>query len=134
MSSSGLLSCPQCHNSGMSNYRYWESRTIYNGEKQYIFYNVEKQTRGWKCWAIFSVWGCPIHAWWDPCNICPNPCKFKKINHDNYGDADRIKKDNFVCCLTKIFIAFTLAYFFYLLYFTFLFIMIFIIAFAKKKI
>ena len=38
----GELFCPNCKRKGMNKYRYWSSKRIYGGTKQWLFYNKNK--------------------------------------------------------------------------------------------
>ena len=45
----GELICPNCQRKGMNKYTFWSSRLINEYTKQWIFYNIIKKKREWKC-------------------------------------------------------------------------------------
>ena len=74
----GELFCPNCKRKGMNKYRYWSSKRLHGGTKQWLFYNKNKIKKGWKCWAIFEICGKTTKNWYDPCGCCFNPFQMNK--------------------------------------------------------
>ena len=90
----GTFLCPNCKNTLMGGYAYWASRMLYNGKKQWLFYNRIEEKRGWICWSFFELIKCPrTDKWYDPCGCCFNPCKRETIKRDDVEEDDE-------CCLS----------------------------------
>ena len=118
---SGELYCPKCHNPGMCNYLYYESKILNDGRYHWIFYNTEERSGTWKCWALMEVCGCTPRHWYDPCGCCFNPCAHT-TEVVTYVDGVEVKREKdlasgIVCC----FLFFLVCYLIYIMYFTIFF-------------
>ena len=114
----GELYCPKCHSQGMSDYLYYESRTLFDGINRYIFYNIETESDGWICWSLLSKCGFRIHHWYDPCGCCFNPCDVP-IVRTTYMDGHVEERGSDVVCAFQCAFFIFLCYFIYCFYFMF---------------
>ena len=121
----GILSCPHCHEKKMYNFDHWETRTLENGQKQWLFYNKINKKRGWQCWALLKSCNKRYATkWYDPCNCCFNPCsvdKNRKITYRYYADGHVEKDDDrcIICCgkWIGLFLLYGVIFEFYFLFF-----------------
>ena len=83
-----ILNCPNCHQKGMSDYEYWESKEMFNNQNYYIFYKINEK-RVWIYWTPLLYFGCvkQIHRCWDPCGC------FR-----DYGTNDNCCNNNICIC------------------------------------
>ena len=112
--------CPKCFQPGMGNYIYYDSRILNDGQKHWIFYNIETEPSGWVCWALLYECGVKVEHWWDPCGCCFNPCTVARthvtVYQNAYGDryVETSYWEHFCCC----FLFLMLCYFLYMIYFS----------------
>jgi len=117
MNTTGRLICPSCHNPGMSDYEFYESRQVYTKKYQYLFYNRKKKASGWKCWALLAYCGCKVFKWWDPCGLCIQLCN--KDSRPEVNEDDDRKCGEGGMAIVKLFLGILLAEILFMLYFFF---------------
>ena len=114
MSKTGRLICPKCKSIGMSNYEIWEMIQINNFQKSYIFYNIKKERRGWKCWSLLIYCGYKnIYKCWDPCGCFRDYCTSDNCSNDDSTCLCFIK----FCLAIVLFELIFIFYFFFCIWF-----------------
>lgn len=131
----GEFHCPKCSERGMGDYKCYESKILNDGQKHWVFYNIEKESGGWLCWALLHTCGVKVKHWWDPWGCCFNPCKVARtkvtIYEDSYGN--KYKEESYCEHFCYCFLFLMVCSFLYMVYFTFFIWYDIYYAFCHKK-